>query len=118
MECGEKQQQQIFIVAIDDKTGTAYTRGIYIDSGIYPENYLKNNCVEYFAWDYDYEYIAYTAKVANCNRDNGLLGKFLKCKQCGKYYYLSQSDIGWYKTLGLSTPKRCKACRKNNKKKN
>lgn len=118
MECGEKQQQQIFIVAIDDKTGTAYTRGIYIDSGIYPENYLKNNCIEYFAWGYDYEYIANMAEVANSNHDNGLLGKFMKCKQCGKYYYLTLANITWYGMRGLDVPKRCMACRKKNREKN
>lgn len=122
MECSKKQKQ-IFIVALDE-TGKAYPKEIYIDSSISPyqvEEYLEDNCIEYFTWDYNRDYIADIAEIANSdrNRDDGPLdSKFLKCKQCGKYYILTSSTIEWYKENELSIPKRCKACRKNNKKKN
>ena len=37
------------------------------------------------------------------------------CKQCGKEFELSESEIGFYKGRGLELPKRCKACREQNK---
>lgn len=37
------------------------------------------------------------------------------CKQCGKEFELSESEIGFYKGKGLALPKRCKACREQNK---
>jgi len=37
------------------------------------------------------------------------------CKQCGKEFELSESEIGFYKGKGLELPKRCKACREQNK---
>lgn len=39
----------------------------------------------------------------------------LICKQCGKTFTLSDSEIEFYKNKGLNTPKRCKECRKKNK---
>lgn len=119
MECGKKQK--IFIVAMDDETGKAYPKEIYIDDNISTpgvEVYLENNCIEYFCWSYDYEYAANMAEVANSNHDNGLLGKFMKCKQCGKYYYLTLANVTWYDMRGLDIPKRCMACRKKNREKN
>ena len=38
-----------------------------------------------------------------------------KCKQCGKEFELSDSEIKFYKDKGLSLPKRCEDCRKANK---
>lgn len=37
------------------------------------------------------------------------------CKQCGKEFVLSQSEIDFYKSKNLSIPKRCKECREANK---
>ena len=37
------------------------------------------------------------------------------CVQCGKTFELSQSEIDFYKQKNLSLPKRCKACREQNK---
>ena len=38
-----------------------------------------------------------------------------KCKQCGKEFTLSDSEIAFYKNKGLNIPKRCKECREANK---
>lgn len=37
------------------------------------------------------------------------------CKQCGKEFELSESEIQFYKNKNLNIPKRCKACRAKNK---
>ena len=44
-------------------------------------------------------------------------GIFMKrtCKQCGKEFELSDSEINFYKSKGLELPKRCQACRNQNK---
>lgn len=38
------------------------------------------------------------------------------CKQCGKEFVITQSEINFYKSKNLSIPKRCKECRQSNKK--
>ncbi len=38
------------------------------------------------------------------------------CKQCGKEFELTQSEIDFYNSKNLSIPKRCKECRNSNKK--
>ena len=38
------------------------------------------------------------------------------CKQCGKEFELPESEIEFFKSKGLSIPKRCKQCRDSNKK--
>lgn len=38
------------------------------------------------------------------------------CKQCGKSFELTQSEINFYKNKGLEIPKRCKRCRDINRK--
>lgn len=40
------------------------------------------------------------------------------CKQCGKEFELTQSEINFYKSKNLSMPKRCKECRDKNKQQN
>lgn len=40
-----------------------------------------------------------------------------KCVQCGKKFKLTESEIHFYESKGLEIPKRCEACRKQNKKK-
>lgn len=37
------------------------------------------------------------------------------CKQCGRSFELSESEIAFYKSKNLNLPKRCKACRQANK---
>ena len=39
------------------------------------------------------------------------------CKQCGKEFELSQSEIKFYESKNLNIPKRCKECRSRNKQK-
>lgn len=40
----------------------------------------------------------------------------LTCKQCGKEFELSESEIAFYKSKNLHIPKRCEQCRQANKK--
>ena len=40
----------------------------------------------------------------------------LTCKQCGKEFELSESEINFYKSKNLHIPKRCEQCRQANKK--
>ncbi len=37
------------------------------------------------------------------------------CKQCGKEFELTESEISFYESKGLDLPKRCKECREVNK---
>ena len=108
MECGEKQK--IFIVAINE-IGKAYPKEIYIDDDINPVAHLENNCIEYLEWSYRYEQMVRMSRLIN----DGLLGRVMKCKQCGKHYALTLADIAWYEENGLDAPRRCKACRKKNR---
>lgn len=39
-----------------------------------------------------------------------------RCKQCGKEFNLTESEMKFYEDKGLSLPKRCKSCRLENKK--
>ncbi len=39
-----------------------------------------------------------------------------KCVQCGEIFILTDSEIEFYKSKGLSLPKRCKSCRDANRK--
>ena len=38
-----------------------------------------------------------------------------KCSQCGKEFFLSDSEIDFYNKKNLNLPKRCKECRNANK---
>lgn len=40
-----------------------------------------------------------------------------KCKQCGKEFVLSDSEVKFFKDKSLELPKRCSECRKENKNK-
>ena len=40
------------------------------------------------------------------------------CKQCGKEFVITQSEINFYKSKNLNIPKRCKDCRQKNKRRN
>lgn len=37
------------------------------------------------------------------------------CKQCGREFYIAQSEVSFYKEKNLQLPKRCKECRESNK---
>ena len=41
-----------------------------------------------------------------------------KCKQCGKEFVLSDSEIKFFNDKNLELPKRCSECRKENKNNN
>lgn len=41
-----------------------------------------------------------------------------KCSQCGKEFFLSDSEIDFYNKKNLTLPKRCKECRNANKQSN
>lgn len=40
--------------------------------------------------------------------------KFYRCKDCDKIFWMSDSNIKWYRNQGLTQPKRCEDCRKLN----
>ena len=103
---------QIYIVGLDE-TGKAYPKEINVNDSISVEAYLENNYVEYYDWGYNYKNMVHKSELVN----KGLLGKVMKCKQCGKYYILAQSNIAWYEKNGLDASKRCKFCRMKNRKK-
>lgn len=107
----------IYITAIDEKTGKAFVKQIEIPYKRGPESYLNNQGIEYVDWDGDYDNMLETARLINGICTPSLLGKVMKCNQCGKYYYLSNSNICWYKAKKFIVPKRCKACRKANREK-
>jgi hypothetical protein len=35
----------------------------------------------------------------------------IKCKTCGKYFFIPSSELAFYEEKNLHTPKNCKACR-------
>lgn len=39
-----------------------------------------------------------------------------RCKECNKFFALSEEEIKWYSDKGLALPKRCKKCRDLRKK--
>ncbi len=47
---------------------------------------------------------------ANYEIEVGLM-KVLKCKNCGRYYYLPKREESWFADRGLVPPKRCQFCR-------
>lgn len=107
----------IYIVAINEKTGGAFVETIEVPYKIKPESYLRNVGIEYVDWGCDYDRMLDAARLVNGICTPNLLGKVMKCKQCGKYYYLSNSNISWYKVKKFTVPKRCKACRNANREK-
>ena len=111
----------IYIVTIDEKTGEAFVKQIEVPYNKSPEGYLNRQGIEYVDWRSDYEggydSMLETARLINGICTPNLLGKVMKCKQCGKYFYLSNSNISWYKLKNFTVPKRCMACRNANKEK-
>lgn len=106
----------IYVVAIDKKTGKAFVEQVDVPDRKSPESYLNYYLdIEYVEWSCDYD--SMLNLVSFTNNDINYMGKILKCKQCGEYYYMSNSNIYWYEKNKMSAPKRCKACRNINRKK-
>ena len=42
--------------------------------------------------------------------------RYFVCKECGKLFFLKDTEIGWFKEKGFPIPKRCKHCRDERKK--
>lgn len=104
----------IYVAAIDKKTGKAFVEQVDVpDRRPLEIEIYFNYCsdIEYIEWSYDYESILNTVRAINESANYS--GKILKCKQCGEYYYISNSNISWYKNE-MSAPERCKACRMKN----
>ncbi len=55
--------------------------------------------------------------VEEINRDikEGRM-KILKCKECGRYFYLPKKEEEWFADRGMASPKRCQFCRGKRKK--
>lgn len=105
----------IYVAAIDKKAGKAFVIKVDVPNNESPESYLNYYLedIEYVEWNGDYNSILNTIQVIN----DGVscLGKILKCKRCGEYYYMSNSNIYWYEANKMNLPKRCKACRMKNR---
>lgn len=41
--------------------------------------------------------------------------RYFVCKECGKLFFLKDTEIGWFKEKGFPIPKRCKHCRDKRK---
>lgn len=57
-----------------------------------------------------------SAAVAMWNKKE-FLDTVKVCKDCGKHYILSESEIDWFIEKGLKPPVRCKECRYKRKEK-
>lgn len=107
----------IYVSAIDKKTGKAfvkqvdvpYRRTLKIESYL---NYYYSD-IEYISWSCDYDNTLNTVRLMN--ESSNYSGKILKCKQCGEYYYISNSNICWYEENKMNLPKRCRSCRMKNR---
>lgn len=107
----------IYVSAIDKKTGKAFVKEVDIPyrRSLTIESYLNYyySDIEYISWSCDYDNTLNTVDIANI--DTNCFGKILKCKQCGEYYCVSNSDIYWYEKNKMNLPKRCRSCRMKNK---
>ena len=52
-------------------------------------------------------------KVNACNE---MKGKYIKCKECGKMFYVDTGSLEYIETKGWKMPVRCKPCREKRKK--
>ena len=57
-----------------------------------------------------------SAAVAMRNKKE-FLDTIKVCKDCGKHYILSESEVDWFTEKGLKPPVRCKECRGKRKEK-
>lgn len=104
----------IYVAAIDKKTGKAFVKQVDIPDNKSPESYLNYYLdIEYVEWSCDYD--SMLNLVSFTNNDINYMGKILRCKQCGEYYYMSNSNIYWYEKNKMNLPKRCRSCRMRNK---
>lgn len=104
----------IYVAMIDKKTGKAFVKQVDVPYSKSPENYLNYHLdIEYVEWGCDYNRMLNI--VETINNGTRCLGKILRCKQCGEYYYMSNSNIYWYEKNKMNLPKRCRSCRMKNR---
>ena len=107
----------IYVAVIDKKTGKAFVKQVDVPYSKSPESYLNYYLedIEYVEWCDNYNYNKILEIVETINNGTSCLGKILRCKQCGKYYYMSNSNIYWYEKNKMNLPKRCRSCRMKNR---
>lgn len=55
--------------------------------------------------------------VKSCNKDlNSFTLLIHKCKDCGIYFFTTDKEEDWYRSRGMSVPKRCNKCRAKRRK--
>lgn len=107
----------IYVAVIDKKTGKAFVKQVDVPYSKSPESYLNYYLedIEYVEWCDNYNYNKILEIVETINSGTSCLGKILRCKQCGEYYYMSNSNIYWYEKNKMNLPKRCRSCRMKNR---
>ena len=58
----------------------------------------------------------YSCKNINIKSSFPTSYRYFVCKECGKLFFLKDTEIGWFKEKGFPIPKRCKYCRDERKK--
>lgn len=105
----------IYVAAINKDTGNAVAKQFEIPNTVDDvDAYLKEECIEYIDWEYGYSEVKAVVVGFNTEYKRNTIRY---CKQCRKYFYLSESELRWYYNKGISYPKRCLACRKENREK-
>ena len=62
------------------------------------------------AKDNELRFISSSSAASSLNHPSNIT---VKCKVCGKFFVIGQSEQYWYKDHDLNIPKRCYSCRKN-----
>lgn len=57
----------------------------------------------------------YSCKNINIKSSFPTSYRYFVCKECGKLFFLTDTEIGWFKEKGFPIPKRCKHCRDKRK---
>lgn len=57
----------------------------------------------------------YSCKNINIKSSFPTSYRYFVCKECGKLFFLKDTEIGWFKEKGFPIPKRCKHCRDKRK---
>ena len=57
----------------------------------------------------------YSCKNINIKSSFPTSYRYFVCKECGKLFFLKDTEIGWFKEKGFPIPKRCKYCRDKRK---
>lgn len=58
----------------------------------------------------------YSCKNINIKSSFPTSYRYFVCKECGKLFFLKDTEIGWFKEKGFPIPKRCEHCRDERKK--